>query len=67
MSDHAEALANAVLGLLVSIAAVHVLRALGAWETLPAWAVAAVFFCLSLARARALRWWFRMREGRHAR
>lgn len=65
MSDHIEAFANAALGLLVSIAAVHLLRAAGAWETLPAWAVAGVFFGLSLARARALRWWFRRDE--HAR
>lgn len=61
--DNLEAIANAALGLLVSIAAVHALRAVGAWETLPAWAVAAVFFLLSLARARALRWWFRRAEG----
>jgi hypothetical protein len=60
--DTVESFANAALGLLVSIAAVHALRAVGAWEALPAWAVAAVFFCLSVARARALRWWFRARE-----
>jgi hypothetical protein len=53
------------LGLLVSIAAVRALRAVGAWETLPAWAVAAVFFLLSLGRARALRAIFRRAE--HAR
>ena len=63
MMDTWEAIANAALGLLVSIAAVHALRAVGAWETLPAWAVAAVFFCLSVARARALRWAFRRAEG----
>ncbi len=57
--DSAESLLNASVGLLVSVAAVHVLRAVGAWETLPAWAVAGVFFGLSLARARALRWFFR--------
>jgi hypothetical protein len=60
--DTFESFANAALGLLVSIAAVHVLRGLGAWETLPAWAVAAVFFGLSLARARALRAIFRRAE-----
>lgn len=59
MTDNLESFANAALGLLVSIAAVHALRAAGVWETLPAWAVAGVFFGLSFARARALRWWFR--------
>jgi hypothetical protein len=63
MRDNWESLANAALGLLVSIAAVHVLRGLGAWETLPAWAVAAVFFLLSLGRARALRAIFRRAEN----
>jgi hypothetical protein len=63
MRDNWESLANAALGLLVSIAAVHVLRGLGAWDDLPAWAVAAVFFCLSVARARALRAIFRRAEG----
>jgi len=62
VNDHLEAFANAALGLFVSIVAVHVLRAAGVWETLPAWAVAAVFFSLSLIRARALRWWFRRVE-----
>jgi hypothetical protein len=62
--DGIESLCNAVLGLLISIAAVHALRAAGAWDTLPAWAVAAVFFLLSLGRARALRWWFRRVEVR---
>lgn len=63
MSDHLEAIANATLGLLVSIAAVHVLRALGAWDQMPAWAVAAVFFGLSLGRTRALRFIFRKAEA----
>lgn len=62
-SDHAEAFANAALGLLVSIAAVHALRAAGAWADMPAWAVAGVFFALSLARARALRFIFRKAEA----
>ena len=61
--DTIESLCNAVAGLLVSIAAVHVLRALGAWEAWPAWMVAAVFFGLSLARARALRAIFRRAEN----
>jgi hypothetical protein len=61
--DTIESFANAALGLLVSIAAVHALRAVGAWQTLPAWAVAAVFFGLSVARARALRAIFRRAEG----
>jgi hypothetical protein len=61
--DTIESLANAALGLLVSIAAVHVMRATGAWEELPAWAVAGVFFGLSLARARVLRAIFRRAEG----
>jgi hypothetical protein len=60
--DTVESFANATLGLLVSIAAVHALRAVGAWQTLPAWAVASVFFGLSVARARALRWAFRRAE-----
>jgi hypothetical protein len=59
MNDHLEAFLNAALGMIVSIVAVRVLRAAGAWETLPAWAVALTFFGLSLARSRALRWWFR--------
>ena len=59
MRDNAEAFLNAALGLLVSIAAVHLLRAMGAWDSLPAWAVAGMFFGLSFARARALRWAFR--------
>lgn len=61
--DGIESLANATVGLLVSIAAVHVLRASGAWVTLPAWAVAAVFFLLSWGRARALRAIFRGGEN----
>jgi membrane protein YdbS with pleckstrin-like domain len=61
--DTFESFENATLGLLVSIAAVHALRSVGAWETLPAWAVAAVFFCLSVARAWALRAIFRRAEG----
>ena len=60
--DTWESVINAVAGLLVSIAAVHALRALGAWEAWPAWMVAAVFFGLSLARARALRAIFRAGE-----
>ena len=61
--DGFESFANAALGLLVSIAAVHALRALGAWDSLPAWAVAGVFFLLSLGRSRALRAIFRRTEG----
>lgn len=63
MKHASEAFANALAGLLVSIAAVHALRAAGAWADMPAWAVAGVFFALSFARARAIRWWFRVREG----
>ncbi len=59
MRDAPEAFANAFLGMFVSVVAVHVLRAVGAWETLPAWAVASVFFGLSMGRSWALRWWFR--------
>ena len=57
--DSWEATANAVLGLLVSIVAVWALRASGAWETAPAWVIAALFFCLSWGRSRALRAVFR--------
>jgi hypothetical protein len=60
--DSLEAIANALLGLAVSTAAVWLLRATGAWETLPAVWVSAVFFCLSLARSRALRALFRRAE-----
>jgi hypothetical protein len=60
--DNAESFLNAALGLIVSIVAVRVLRAAGAWETLPASWVALIFFWLSWGRSRALRWWFRTRE-----
>ena len=60
--DGWEALANAAIGLAVSTAAVWGLRALGVWQTAPAWAMAALFFVLSFARARALRWVFRRVE-----
>lgn len=63
--DSMEAWANAGIGLAVSTAAVWLLRASGAWESLPAVWVSAVFFGLSLARSRALRWAFRKAE--HAR
>lgn len=58
MRHGTEAFANAIAGLLVSIAAVHLLRAAGAWEAWPAWAISAVFFALSVARSWALRAWF---------
>lgn len=57
--DHAEAVANAVLGLAVSMVAVRALRASGAWLTAPEWVIAGLFFVLSLVRARVLRWAFR--------
>lgn len=60
--DSIESIANAAIGLLISIGAVHVLRAVGWWDAAPAWVVAAIFFGLSLARARALRAAFRRAE-----
>ena len=66
MKHASEAFANAIAGLLVSIAAVHVLRAAGAWEAWPAWAVAAVFFALSFCRAWVLRFLFQKIESRDA-
>lgn len=57
--DGAEAWSNAIVGLAVSVVAVWCLRAAGVWATVPAWEVSALFFGLSLARARVLRWWFR--------
>jgi hypothetical protein len=60
--DALEAWANAIGGLAVSTVAVWLLRASGAWETAPAWAIAALFFGLSLARSRALRALFRGAE-----
>lgn len=60
--DSLEALANAAAGLVVSIAAVRFLRAAGVWETMPATGVAIIFFGLSYARSRFLRWWFRRME-----
>jgi hypothetical protein len=60
--DSMEAIANAVAGLVVSMVAVWALRASGAWLTAPAWVIAALFFLLSLARSRALRWAFRRAE-----
>lgn len=57
--DNAEATANALIGLLASMAAVWFLRRAGAWDTAPAWVISAVFFGLSWARSRALRALFR--------
>ena len=57
--DALEAWANAVGGLAISMVAVWLLRASGAWESLPAVWVSALFFILSLARSRALRAVFR--------
>lgn len=58
MSDAAEALANAVAGLLVSLALVWALRASGLWDA-PAWFVAGVFFAASVGRSFLLRRIFR--------
>ena len=60
-ADSIESWANAIIGLLVSVAAVGALRAVGAWETAPAWQIAALFFALSWVRSRALRAFFRGR------
>ncbi len=60
--DTTEAWANAVIGLAVPMVAVWLLRASGAWGDAPAWAIAALFFLLSLVRSRALRWVFRRAE-----
>ena len=60
--DGMEALANATLGLGVSTVAVWGLRAAEVWQTAPAWLLAALFFVLSLGRARAIRWAFRRGE-----
>ena len=57
--DDIEAIANAAIGLVVSTIAVWVLRHLGWWETSPAWAMSALFFALSVSRARILRAMFR--------
>ena len=57
--DAAEDWANAIGGYLIAIVMVAILRATGLWLTLPAWAVAAIFFGLSWGRSRALRAWFR--------
>jgi hypothetical protein len=65
--DTWEAIANAAIGLAVSTIAVAILRAVGAWETAPAWVIAALFFLLSLGRSRALRAAFRSAEVRRAR
>lgn len=62
MSDTVESVANAALGYLVSLAGVWLLRSLGLWDA-PGWIVGAVFFGLSFARSRALRWFFRAREA----
>jgi hypothetical protein len=59
--DASEALANAVVGLGVSFALVHALRALGLWDA-PAAVISAVFFAASWGRGFALRRWFRGRE-----
>lgn len=62
--DALEAWANAVGGLAISMVAVWLLRASGVWETAPAWAIASLFFVLSLGRSRALRAAFRAAEAR---
>ncbi len=61
--DAIEAWANAVVGMAVSMVAVWLLRASGAWVDAPAWVIAALFFLLSLVRSRALRWAFRRVEA----
>lgn len=58
-ADSLEAWANATIGLAVSMVAVWALRASGAWQTAPAWAVSALFFGMSWVRSRALRALFR--------
>ena len=58
--DASEALANAASGLVVSLALVWLLRAAGFWDA-PAPVVGGVFFAASVARAYALRRWFRRR------
>jgi hypothetical protein len=59
MRDAVEGFANAAIGLLVSVVAVRVLRAVGAWNEAPAVVISGVFFGLSWGRSWALRWWFR--------
>lgn len=56
MTDTIEALANAVIGLVVSWAATRFILDYSAAGSA---AVTAMFFGLSFARARALRWAFR--------
>lgn len=63
-ADSLEAWANAAIGLAVSMVAVWALRASGAWQTAPAWAVSAMFFGLSFVRSRILRFAFRRMECR---
>jgi sterol desaturase/sphingolipid hydroxylase (fatty acid hydroxylase superfamily) len=58
-ADTLESLANATLGLIVSTLAVLALRALGLWGSLPAFGVSLIFFGVSFARSRVLRWLFR--------
>jgi hypothetical protein len=60
--DAMEAVAKALTGLAISMVAVWLLRASGAWVTAPAWVIAALFFGLSLGRSRALRAIFRRAE-----
>jgi UPF0716 family protein affecting phage T7 exclusion len=66
MTDHAEAWANAVVGLAISTLIVVVLRALGVWNASPL-VITAVFFGASVARSyvlrRAFRWYQEAREG----
>lgn len=63
-TDTIESVANAAIGLAISVVAVVALRAAGWWETAPAWSISALFFALSFGRARALRAAFRRAEKR---
>ncbi len=58
MMDGAEAITNAVAGLVVSWALVLILRASGAWDA-AAPVVVAAFFVASVARSYAIRRAFR--------
>lgn len=60
--DAQEAMANAVVGLAISMIAVWMLRRSGAWGAAPAWTIATLFFALSYARSRFLRFIFRKLE-----
>ena len=59
--DAAEAIANALVGLVVSVAAVHAVWPLMGWSVTGAQSigVSALFFALSVARAYVLRRLFR--------